>query len=108
MTAMAVVDLETAEALRLDKWLVHARFCKTRTVATTLITKKRIRINREVVSKASRLVRVGDVLTLPRGRDVVVIRVLGMGERRGPPAEARLLYDELSPADESAPQARRN
>ena len=93
--------METAESLRLDKWLVHARFCKTRTVATTLITKKRVRINREVVSKASRQVRIGDVLTLPRGRDVVVVKVLGMGERRGPPAEARLLYDELSPAGDS-------
>ena len=54
---------ETAESLRLDKWLVHARFCKTRAIATTLITKKRVRINRDVVSKASRLVRVCDVLT---------------------------------------------
>ena len=105
---MAAADEETAAALRLDKWLVHARFCKTRAIATTLITKKRVRINREVVSKASRLVRVGDVLTLPRGRDVAVVRVLGMGERRGPPAEARLLYDELSPTDESTPQAGRD
>ena len=98
---MAVDEPETAESLRLDKWLVHARFCKTRAVAAALITKKRIRINREVVAKASRLVRAGDVLTLPRGRDVIVVRVLGMGERRGPPAEARLLYDELSPAAET-------
>ena len=90
---------ETAESLRLDKWLVHARFCKTRAIATTLITKKRVRINRDVVSKASRLVRVGDVLTLPCGYDVIVVKVLGMGKRRGPPAEAQTLYDELSPAD---------
>lgn len=89
---------ESVGSLRLDKWLVHARFCKTRAIATTLITKKRVRINRDVVSKASRLVRVGDVLTLPRGHDVVVVKVLGMGERRGPPAEAQTLYDELSPA----------
>lgn len=92
---------ETAESLRLDKWLVHARFCKTRAIATTLITKKRVRINRDVVSKASRLVRVGDVLTLPRGYDVIVVKVLGMGTRRGPPAEAQALYDELSPAGDA-------
>lgn len=105
---MTAEELETAGSLRLDKWLVHARFCKTRAVATALITKRRIRINREVVAKASRLVRVGDVLTLPRGHDVVVVRVLGMGERRGPPAEARLLYDELSPAAESPASGERN
>lgn len=92
---------EMADSLRLDKWLVHARFCKTRAIATTLITKKRVRINRDVVSKASRLVRVGDVLTLPRGYDVIVVKVLGMGTRRGPPAEAQALYDELSPADDA-------
>ena len=95
---MTTADDPSAESLRLDRWLVHARFCKTRALAAALITKKRIRINRDVVSKASRLVRPGDVLTLPRGRDVVVVRVVAMGVRRGPPAEARLLYDQLSPA----------
>ena len=94
-------ETETAESLRLDRWLVHARFCKTRAVATTLIHKKRVRINRDVVTKVSRLVRVGDVLTLPRGYDVIVVKVLAMGERRGPPAEAQILYDELSPAGDS-------
>ncbi len=104
----ALTDQESTETLRLDKWLVYARFCKTRTVAAHLITKKRVRINRDVVSKASRLVRVGDVLTLPRGRDVIVVRVLAMAERRGPPAEAQALYDELSPADDRPKESWRN
>ncbi len=93
-------EQETGESLRLDKWLVHARFCKTRAVATTLITKKRVRINRDVVRKASRLVRIGDVLALPRGYDVIVVKVLAMGERRGPPAEAQTLYDAIPPSEE--------
>jgi len=93
------VELETADRLRLDKWLVHARFCKTRTVATELICKKRVRVNRSVVKKPSQMVRIGDVLTIPRGRDVAVVRVVALGTRRGPAAEAQLLYADLVPTE---------
>lgn len=85
--------------LRIDKWLVHARFCKTRSVAVTLVSKGRVRVNRQPVRKASHELKAGDVLTLPRGRGVAVVRVIAMGERRGPATEARLLYEELVPAD---------
>jgi len=48
--------------------------------------------------KASQTVRPGDVLTVAlRGR-VQVLRVAATGARRGPPPEARLLYQDLSPA----------
>ncbi len=85
--------------LRIDKWLVHARFCKTRSIAAELVVKKRVRVNRQPVRKASYELKPGDVLTLPLGHNVVVVRVLAMGERRGPATEARLLYEELVPAD---------
>jgi len=85
--------------LRIDKWLVYARFCKTRSVAAGLVGKGRVRVNRQPVRKASYELKPGDVLTLPRGHSVAVVRVVAMGERRGPPAEARLLYEELVPAD---------
>ena len=62
------------------------------------------------VADAERIKRVAEriVATRREGHDVVVVRVLGMGERRGPPAEARLLYDELSPAAESPASGERN
>jgi ribosome-associated heat shock protein Hsp15 len=91
--------MNTEERLRLDKWLVHARFCKTRGVASELIERRKIRLNRKAVSKPSHMLKVGDVLTLPSGRDIVVVRVRALGQRRGPASEARGLYDELSPAD---------
>jgi ribosome-associated heat shock protein Hsp15 len=40
-------------------------------------------------------VRIGDTLTVPRGRDVVVVRVLDCGLRRGPAPEAQALYEIL-------------
>jgi ribosome-associated heat shock protein Hsp15 len=103
-----MADADAPESLRLDRWLVHARFCKTRTIATELIAKKRVRINRIAATKPSRLVRPGDVLTLPRGHDVVVVRVLAIGERRGPATEAQALYDELSPTEAHTERGRRN
>ena len=91
--------MESEDRLRLDKWLVHARFCKTRAIAAQMIAKKRVRVNRVVAKQPSHPVRVGDVLTLPRGYDVAVVRVECLGTRRGPASEARTLYDELSPAN---------
>jgi ribosome-associated heat shock protein Hsp15 len=94
-------DRPEAEAavdrLRIDKWLWHARFCKTRVMAATIVTKKRVRVNRVRVSKASYQLKVGDVLTLPRGDDIAVVRVLAFGTRRGPATEGQTLYEELTP-----------
>jgi ribosome-associated heat shock protein Hsp15 len=83
-----------AEAQRVDKWLWHARFARTRVAAQELVTSGHVRVNRDKTRSASRLVRPGDVLTLAIGSNVRVIRVLGIAERRGSFPEARLLYDE--------------
>ncbi len=81
-----------AESLRIDKWLWHARFCKTRAIAQDKATQGHIRLNGHRVEKASAAVRVGDVLTFP-GNRVIALRVLGLGERRGPAPEAQTLYE---------------
>ena len=82
-----------SESLRIDKWLWHARFCKTRALAQAKATAGHIRLNGQRVEKASAQVRPGDVMTLSAGGKVVVLRVVGLGERRGPASEARMLYD---------------
>ena len=89
-----------SEQLRLDKWLWHARFCKTRGLAQQKATQGRIRINGHVVEKASHAVRVGDTMTLAHLGKVMVIKVMGLGVRRGPAAEASGLYEVL---EEPAP-----
>jgi ribosome-associated heat shock protein Hsp15 len=83
--------------LRLDKWLWHARFFRSRTLATKRVTEGGIRINRQRVQKANHPVRPGDVLTFPLRRQVRVIQVVALGERRGPATEARTLYTDLDP-----------
>ncbi|QFT96633.1 Heat shock protein 15 [Roseovarius sp. THAF8] len=83
--------------IRLDKWLWHARFFKTRSLATKLVTGGHVRVNSQRVSKASSSVKPGDVLTFPKERDIRVIRIVAVGERRGPAPEAQALYDDLDP-----------
>ena len=90
----ALPERET-ESLRLDKWLWHARFFKTRTLSSRIAQRGRIRVNRMPVDKAHHAVRVGDVLTIPLPRGVTVVRVLALGERRGPATEAAMLYETL-------------
>lgn len=90
-----------APALRLDKWLWHARFFKSRSLAAAYCAEGRLRLNRRHIDRASAPVRVGDVLTFPLGNAIRVVRVLALGTRRGPPAEARALYAEISAAERS-------
>jgi ribosome-associated heat shock protein Hsp15 len=83
-------------SLRLDKWLWHARFIKNRGLAEDLVASRRVRLNDQIVAKTHQLVRPGDVLTLTQPAQVRVLRVLALGERRGPASEARLLYEEVT------------
>ena len=55
-------------------------------------------MNRAPVRKPGRSVSAGDVLTLVVNRRVLVLKVLACGLRRGPAAQARELYEDLSPA----------
>jgi ribosome-associated heat shock protein Hsp15 len=85
-----------SEGLRLDKWLWQARFFKTRALAAHLVGKGRLRVNQTIVTKSHHRVRPGDVLTFPQGRIVRVVRVVGLGVRRGPASEAHTLYEDLT------------
>ena len=81
---------------RLDTWLWSARFLKARSDCRRLIAEGMVRINRQPTEKPHARLRPGDVVTLPLPRtDVRVIRVLALAMRRGPAAEARLLYEEV-------------
>jgi ribosome-associated heat shock protein Hsp15 len=81
---------------RLDKWLWFARIVKTRSLATALVSHGKVRVNRQKTVKPSHPVAPGDVLTIALRGGVRVLKVLEAGTRRGPAAEARLLYEDLS------------
>ncbi len=85
------------DTLRLDKWLWYSRLCKTRTQATALCRSGQVRVNRTPVRKPNHPVRPNDVLTFALGRRIWVVRVVVLGERRGPFREAQTLYEDLSP-----------
>jgi ribosome-associated heat shock protein Hsp15 len=84
-----------ADSLRLDKFLWFARIVKTRSLAQQLAEQGRLRLGGRVIDRAHAPVRVGDVLSFAVHGRVRVIRVGVLPTRRGPPAEARLLFDEL-------------
>ena len=80
---------------------------KTRSLATALVSRGKVRVNRQRIVKPSQPVRPGDVLTIALRGGVRVLRVADAGSRRGPAPEARLLYDDLSmpePPEPGAPE----
>ncbi|ETX15660.1 tRNA synthetase RNA-binding protein [Roseivivax halodurans JCM 10272] len=90
--------------LRVDKWLWQARFFKTRSLAAKVVTGGAVRLNGTRIAKPSVAVGEGDVLTFPQAHDVRVVRIVALGERRGPAPEARALYDDLAPPQARAPE----
>ena len=86
--------VEHAPGIRLDKWLWHARFFKTRGLAAETVAGG-VRLNGAWVTKPSTTVRPGDELAFKQAKTVRAIRVLAIGERRGPAAEAQTLYEDM-------------
>jgi ribosome-associated heat shock protein Hsp15 len=93
---------ETGRGQRIDKWLWHGRFVKTRSLASRLVADGKIRVNRGKVAKPSYVVDIGDVITATIAGKVRVVKILAIAERRGPPAVARALYEDLLAGKEAA------
>jgi ribosome-associated heat shock protein Hsp15 len=81
------------DRVRMDKWLWAARFYKTRALASEACEMGRVASN-EIVAKAARDVRVGDMLRVKNEGGEFLVEVLGVSEMRGPAATAQLLYRE--------------
>ncbi len=83
-------------ACRIDVWLWRARFAKTRSLAAALVERGAVRLTHNGVQarldKPSRSVHVGDGIVFALSGRIVELTVEGLGDRRGPPAEARTLY----------------
>jgi ribosome-associated heat shock protein Hsp15 len=80
-------------AIRIDKWLFHARFYRTRALAQAAASAGKVRLNGVRVEKPAQSVKPGDILTLGHGGGVVALRVLELADRRGPAPDARRLYE---------------
>jgi ribosome-associated heat shock protein Hsp15 len=82
-----------SEKDRIDRWLFHARLCRTRALAQDVIASGRVRLNRARIEKPGHGIRPGDVVTLARGGEILALRVLALADRRGPAREAQALYE---------------
>jgi ribosome-associated heat shock protein Hsp15 len=96
------VTTDEKDSQRLDKWLWHARFFKSRTLASEFCESTGVRIGGQPVHKAHYQIKPGDVLTFSRGPQVRVIRVLALSPRRLSPPLARALYEDLDPPPRGA------
>ena len=81
--------------MRIDRLLHALRFARSRTLAQRWIAAGHIRRNGERVLRKDLDIADGDVLTLPLRSKVLVIELLSLPARRGPPAEARACYRPL-------------
>ncbi|UWS80999.1 RNA-binding S4 domain-containing protein [Phaeobacter sp. G2] len=92
-----------AEKIRVDKWLWHARFFKTRSLAAKQISAGHLRLNGAKITKTAQSVTSGDVLSFPQGRQIRVVEVVAIGTRRGPAPEAQALYLDKTPKQDILP-----
>lgn len=79
--------------MRLDKWLWAARFFKTRTLASDAVSGGKVQHNGSRV-KAARDIKIDDRLEISNGEVRWEVTVKALSDKRGPAAEARLLYEE--------------
>jgi len=84
---------DTAQFIRLDKWLWAARFYKTRSLAREMIEGGKVHYNGQR-TKPSKIIEIGAELKLRQGSDEKTITVLALSEHRKKASEAQMLYAE--------------
>lgn len=102
---------EAPDSTRLDKWLWAARCYKTRSQATAACAAGHVLLN-GAVARPAHTVKHGDAVEVHLGvRGRRLLRVVGIGERRGSSEAADALFVDLDPPapepwrdpDEAAP-----
>ena len=86
-------------SVRIDKWLWAARFFKTRSLASRACELGRIQYT-DQPAKASREVRVGDMLRVTNQGGEFQVEVLLLSDMRGPASVAQTLYRETEASKE--------
>jgi ribosome-associated heat shock protein Hsp15 len=88
-------EINVGEPVRIDKWLWAARFFKTRGLAAEAVAGGKVEVNGDR-AKASRIVRVGDTISIRRGLYEWTIVVKDITRLRGPASQAQKLYQETA------------
>ena len=82
--------------VRLDKWLWAVRQFKTRSIATTACDQGKISIN-DQPAKASRIVKIGDIVSVKRTGLTRTLKVLQITTNRMAAKLVPEFYEELTP-----------
>ena len=82
--------------MRLDKWLRAVRIFKKRTEAATACELRRVKVN-GAFAKASRAIKVGDMLEVKVDRQYRQLKILQLPLRGLSASDAKLQYDESTP-----------
>lgn len=91
---------ENQEKLRIDKYLWSIRIFKTRSLATDACKAGRIKLDQQSV-KPSQVVKIGDIYHIQKDQRKIIVKVLGLLERRLDAASASKYYEDLSPKDDT-------
>ena len=83
--------------MRLDKWLWHTRFFKTRSLAAKVCQGGHVRVNGTLTKKAHYQIAPGDTLTFAQRDQIRVIEVIELLPRRGSAPVAQACYNDLAP-----------
>lgn len=81
--------------MRLDKFLKVSRLIKRRTVANEVSDKGKILVNGNV-AKPAKILKVGDIITIERGKTPVTVKVLEIPETNISVQQAPDLYEIIS------------
>lgn len=87
--------VEAPGTMRLDRFLWFARLAKSRSAAQAIAGAGTLRLDGRRIDRAHAGVRPGSIIAFPLGGRVRVLRVIALPTRRGPPAEAAALYENL-------------
>lgn len=81
--------------LRIDKLLWYLRFAHNRVMARKLAEQGHVRMNGRRIERGHVRVRQGDILTIPQGQHVHVVRIIVLPERRSSALQAQSCYEIL-------------
>jgi len=82
--------------LRVDKWLVFARFFKTRNKVIKAIEKKLIFLNGTILKKQSQSLKLEDDILIKNSNEMIRFTVKSFAEKREGYEKAKFLYEKKS------------
>lgn len=95
------------ESVRIDKYLWAMRLFKTRNEAADACKSNRVKVN-NIEAKASRNVKIGDIIELRKPPIIYTYKIIGLIDNRQPAKNVHLYIENQTSAEELAKLEHRN